>query len=226
MKTFVPVMCLLVALASATAHAEKAPDKAICPVCSVHGETKQERVKAEADFEGKTYYFCADDCRAAFEEDPLAYVPPELPRPAPDFVVETLQGEDIAATEFNGKVVLVDFWATWCKPCRKSMPEIQKLYDKYRDRGFTVAGISIDEGEDRAKKVQKFTGKLDVSYPIFLDAKDVPAWFTYKVKAVPAMFLIDREGRIVAEWRGSIDHEAVENEVEKLVETAQSSVKQ
>jgi thiol-disulfide isomerase/thioredoxin len=223
MKTFWLVLGLLAATAAAGVRAQEKPDKALCLVCAVHGETEKERVKAHAEHDGETYYFCADKCRAAFQEDPLAYVPPQLPRPAPSFVVETLDGKDVAAAEFKGKVVLVDFWATWCKPCEKIMPRVQKLYDKYEDKGFTVAGISIDDGEKRTTKVAKFLKKYDVSYPVFLDAKDVPAWFTYRVKAVPAMFLIDREGQIVAQWLGSVDHERVETEVAKLVEAPRAT---
>jgi len=223
MKALFLALSVLVATATAPAHAAEKPDKALCPVCAVHGETKAERVEAQVEHDGQTYYFCSEKCRATFQEDPLGYVPPELPRPAPDFVVETLDGKDVAADAFAGKVVLLDFWATWCKPCEKIMPGIQKLYDAYADEGFTVAGISIDEGEDRVKKVEKFVRKLDVSYPVFLDAKDVPAWFTYRVKAVPAMFLIDREGRIVAQWRGSVDHERLEAEVARLVGAGRST---
>jgi len=223
MKTFWLLLHLLVAITVAGAYAGETPKKALCAVCAVQGETEMEKVKAHAEHDGTTYYFCSEGCRDAFQEDPLAYIPPELPRPAPTFVVETLDGKDVAAVEFKGKVVLVDFWATWCKPCEKIMPQVQKLYDKYRDSGFTVAGISIDEGEDRAAKVEKFMSKLDVSYPVYLDAKDTPAWFAYKVKAVPAMYLIDGEGQIVAQWRGSVDHEQLEIEVAKLVEGAQST---
>jgi len=222
MKTFWFVLHMLVATA-VVAYAGETPKKALCTVCAVQGETEMETVKAHAEHDGTTYYFCSAGCRDAFQEDPLAYIPPELPRPAPDFVVESLDGKNVAATDFKGKVVLVDFWATWCKPCEKIMPQIQKLYDKYGDSGFTVAGISIDEDEDRAAKVAKFLNKHDVSYPVYLDAKDTPAWFAYKVKAVPAMYLIDGEGQIVAQWRGSVDHEQLEIEVANLVAAAQST---
>lgn len=205
---------------AAGAIAGERPDEALCMVCAVHGETETEKVKAQSPHDGTTYYFCSEKCKAEFDTDPLAYIPPQLPRPAPDIVVETLDGQDVTADEFDGKVVLVDFWATWCKPCRKSMPELQRLYDEHADDGFTIMGISIDEEKDRTKRVSKYLDKYDISYPIYADAKATPAWLTYRVKAVPAMFLIDREGQIVRQWLGTVDHEDVAADVARLVETA------
>jgi thiol-disulfide isomerase/thioredoxin len=187
------------------------PDKALCPVCALKGETEPEKVKAHSEHDGQTHYFCSQTCREEFETDPLAYLPPVLPRPAPAITVESLASEDASLQDFAGKMVLVDFWATWCKPCLKTMPELQRLYEAYVDSGFVVVGISIDEGEDRAKKVKKWVDKIDVSYPIFLDAKETPAWHMFRVKAIPALFLISREGQVVAQWRGEIDHQELKS---------------
>lgn len=207
---------VLTFVVAATVSAD-VPDKALCAVCAVKGETKPEKVRAQADWEETTYYFCADHCREAFEADPAAYIPPTLPRPAPAFVVETLDGADVALADLSGKVVLLDFWATWCKPCVRIMPEVQRLHERYSDQGFTVAGVSIDEGDDRIEKINKFLDRYDISYPIYSDAKATPAWNQYRVKAVPAMFLIDRDGDIVAQWLGVVDHDAVATEVAALL---------
>ena len=206
----------IVAICISLAHAEQRPEKALCPVCAVHGETKLEKVKAEVEYEGRGYYFCSDNCRKEFELDRAAYMPAKLPRPAPPFVVETLDGRDVAS-DFAGKVTLVDFWATWCKPCEKIMPELQRLFEKYSGKGFQVLGISIDKDKDRVSRINKYLKKHRISYPVFSDAKKVPAWHTYRVKAVPAMFLVDRSGQIVAEWRGTVDHELLDREVVRLV---------
>ena len=210
MVTITDIVCMGVAMA------EQQPEKALCCVCAVHGETELEKVKAKTTYEGKSYYFCSDHCKEQFHVDPLSFIPPELPRPAPLFVVETLEGKD-AASEFAGSVTLVDFWATWCKPCEKIMPELQKLSDEYGDKGLHVMGIAIDEGEDRVKKIEKYVQKHRISYPIFSDAKKAPAWYAYRVKAVPALFLVDQNGQVVAEWRGSVDHEALSQEVARLI---------
>lgn len=116
--------------------------------------------------------------------------------------------------------VLVDFWATWCKPCVKMMPRLQELHAAWVDSGFVVLGVSIDEtdeSDDRAAKVATFTAKHGIRYPVCVDSGETPAWSTYRVKAVPAMFLIDREGNIVAQWTGEVDGDVVAQEVERVV---------
>ena len=93
------------------------------------------------------------------------------------------------------------------------MPRLQKLYNALAAEGFEVLGVSIDEDEDRVKKIKRMVGKIDISYPVFLDAKQTPAWHQFKVKAIPAMYLLDRESQVVAQWTGKIDYEEVEKEV-------------
>ena len=111
------------------------------------------------------------------------------------------------------KLVVVEFYATWCKPCIKMMPKLQKLYEAYADTGLVVLGVSIDDDKARIKKIKRFVKKVDVSYPIFSDAKEEPAWHMFNVKVLPAAFLIDPNGQIVAQWTGKIDHKQVEEEV-------------
>ena len=126
-----------------------------------------------------------------------------------------LDGEDMALEDMKGRVVLVDFWATWCKPCLETMPRLQELHGAYSDRGFDVWGVSIDEEKNRVRKIRRMVGKLEITYPIFVDAKETPAWYQFKVKAIPSMYLLDGESRIVAQWTGKIDYEEVEKEVLK-----------
>ena len=213
---------LIVLASSATLIAEtQIPDKALCSVCALKGgETELEKVKAHSEHDGKAYYFCSENCKIEFDSDPLAYLPPVFPRPAPAFVVEMLEGGDQALGDLQGKVVLVDFWATWCKPCLETMPRLQKLYSAYSDKSFDVLGVSIDEDEDedRVKKIKEMVDKMDISYPIFIDAKQTPAWYQFKVKAIPAMYLLDGESQIVAQWTGKIDYEEVEKEVLRRLE--------
>lgn len=203
------------------------PDKALCSVCALKGgETELEKVKAHSEYEGKAYYFCSGNCKGEFDADPVAFLPPVFPRPAPAFVVESLGGEDRALADFKGKLVLLDFWATWCKPCLETMPRLQKLYSANSGGGFEVCGVSIDDDGDRRRKIRKTTDKLGISYPIFVDAKPTPAWHRFRVKAIPAMYLLDRDGHIVAQWTGKIDFEDVEQEVERrLGETDRGKVK-
>lgn len=186
----------------ATRPAQAEPAKAICLVCKVtHGEAEEEPVKAVRQHGGREYGFCSEKCAKAFDADPAAYLPPEFPRDAPSFRLEDLSGNVLSNERLKGNVVLVDFWATWCAPCRKSMPELQALHVKYAGRGFRVVGISIDEGG--AAPVKKFVASKKISYPVAMDSDSLPAWDAFRVKAVPAAFLLDRDGRIVAQWTGA-----------------------
>ena len=182
--------------------AAAAPAKGTCLVCKVtNGEAEEEPIRAHRTHEGREYDFCSEKCARAFTADPAAYVPPDFPRPAPAFSLVGLDGAPLSAKALVGKVVLLDFWATWCVPCRKSMPELQALHEKYASRGFVVVGVSIDEGGDA--KVRKFVAAKKLTYPIAVDAAKDPAWEAFHVKAVPAAYLLDREGKIVAQWTGA-----------------------
>ena len=198
-----------------SAQANERPKKALCPVCAIRGETEEEKVKAHADHDGQAYYFCSTNCRKEFETDPIAFIPPQLPRPAPALSVETLDGKPVDPSAHDGKLVVLDFWATWCKPCVDLMPSLQRIHDRYANKGLVVVGVSIDEGKDRIKKIRKFVDKVGVSYPIYSDARPTPAWHTFRVKAIPALFLIDESREIVTQWLGTIDHEALEREIQK-----------
>ena len=196
------VAALLLASGMPAHFANAAPESALCLVCKVtEGATEEEPVKAVRTYEGKEYFFCSEKCAKAFTADPAAYLPPEFPRPAPPFALKDLSGKAISNASLMGQVVLVDFWATWCAPCRKSMPELQALHQKYAGRGFSVVGVSIDEGGP--SKVKKFVSSRKITYPIAMDSEKAPAWDAFMVKAVPAAYLLDREGRIVAQWTGT-----------------------
>lgn len=193
------------------------PEKGICRVCEVNGSDHgAEKVEAARDFDGTRYVFCSESCARTFDGFPLAFVPPVLPRPAPPFVLAGLDGTPIRREDHTGRVLLVDFWATWCKPCIRAMPELQKLHDEWRDAGLTVIGVSIDERP--ADEIAKFLRKRRIDYPVGLDTGDPPAWESYRVAAVPAMFLIDADGRVVDQWTGRIDHEEVARAVAATLE--------
>jgi len=213
-------MLILISSMALIAQETSHPEKAMCSVCVLKGENEAEKVKAHSDHNGTTYYFCSKHCKEEFDAAPEAYLPPELPRPAPAFAIETLDGATVSLKDFKNKLVLLDFWATWCKPCLEVMPELQQLHNAYSDKGFSVAGISIDEDKDSIKKIKKFVKKLKVSYPIFYDAKQNPAWNMFSVKAIPALFLIDGNGQVVAQWTGKVDHKLIEAEIVKHLATS------
>src|SRR6266545_537762 len=124
-----------------------APGKATCLVCKVmKGEAEEEPIKAKRSYEGKGYGFCSEKCARAFEADPAAYVPPTFPRRAPSFALKDLAGKPISTESLKGKVVLLDFWATWCVPCRKSLPRLQRRGRVHR-RGRPGQGEEVRHGE-------------------------------------------------------------------------------
>jgi peroxiredoxin/YHS domain-containing protein len=193
------------------------PKEAICAVCRItEGATKPEKVVATSEYQKATHYFCSPKCKEEFDADPAAYLPPVLPRPAPGFAIKNLTGETVALENYRGKVVLLDFWATWCKPCVKSMPALQKLHDRFATKNFSVLGISIDE--NAKKVVAPFLKKHKITYPILFDAEENSAWEAYKVKVIPMMFLVDSQSQIVQQWVGETDMKEVERVVVSLLE--------
>lgn len=109
---------------------------------------------------------------------------------AADFSLPSLDGETVTLSELKGKVVLVDFWTTWCPPCKNSIPHLIYLYEKYKDQGFIVLGIGLEDKEP----LEKFTAEYKITYPILLGTRDVAQ--TYGVQAIPKSIFIDRKGAI------------------------------
>jgi len=115
-------------------------------------------------------------------------------RQTADFTLQDLQGKPWHLRDLRGNVVLVNFWATWCPPCRKEMPDLQALYDKYKDQGFLVLSISDEE----VAKVSPFVSERKITYPVLLDpGRKVNDAFV--VEGIPKTFVYDREGKMVAQ---------------------------
>ena len=111
---------------------------------------------------------------------------------APDFTVQTLDGEVVQLSDLQGKAVVLNFWATWCPPCRAEMPELQAAYDSYAAGGLVVLGVN--QGEDRAT-VETFLTQRNLTFPVALDVQgDVSR--LYQVNSLPTTFFIDRDGVI------------------------------
>ena len=133
---------------------------------------------------------------------------------APDFELTTLDGQRVSLTSLRGKVVLVNFWATWCPPCRIEMPGFQRVYEAKRDAGFTIVGVSTDAVGSRA--VADFVRERGITYPIAMATGAVIQDFG-GARALPTSFLIDREGRIRHEVKGIFTSVALEQAVDRLL---------
>jgi peroxiredoxin len=128
----------------------------------------------------------------------MAAVTPSAP--APDFTLHSLGGTNLRLQEQRGRVVMVNFWATWCAPCRQEMPQLNKLYDKYRASGFVLLGVNIDDDAGRAAEVAT---KLGLKFPVLLDT-DKAVSRSYELSSMPTTVLIDRDGRVRYLHRGYV----------------------
>jgi len=109
---------------------------------------------------------------------------------APDFALQNLDGENMRLSEYRGEVVMINFWATWCGPCRQEMPLLDELYDRYERVGFQLLGVNIDDDPRRAMEM---ADELGISFPVlFDDRKEVSE--LYRVEAMPVTVILDREG--------------------------------
>jgi cytochrome c biogenesis protein CcmG, thiol:disulfide interchange protein DsbE len=134
--------------------------------------------------------------------------------PAPDFVVETLDGESIRLSELRGQVVLVNFWATWCPPCRIEMPGFQRVWEDYRDQGFVIVGLSVDQGV--RSDVVRWVGDRGLTFPIaFAPGSVVRSYGGASV--LPTSILIDTEGRIAHRVQGYYAEPALRAAVRRLL---------
>ena len=118
---------------------------------------------------------------------------------APDFCLENLYGKKVELKHFKGKVIFLNFWATWCGPCKEEMPSMEFLYQQFKEKGFVFLTISVDyEG---IKPVKEFIEKQRYTFPVLIDPKCLTLDL-YEVKGIPATFLIDKKGRIIGKAIG------------------------
>lgn len=135
--------------------------------------------------------------------------------PAPDFTLKGLDGNNTKLSELRGNVVLLNFWASWCGPCREEMPLLNKIHNKYEPLGFTILGVNVEEQSDAAKK---FIAQRPVDFPILLDNKNTVSKL-YDVIAMPTTVVIDRDGnmRFLHQGYQSGDEAEYRKMVKKLV---------
>lgn len=134
-------------------------------------------------------------------------------RLAPDFTLPQLDGPPLQLSAYRGKVVLLDFWATWCDPCRAETPHLVELQRKYGDRGLQIIGVSMDDSPD---PVRGFYQQFHMNYPVVMGTAKTGELYG-GVLGLPIAFLIGRDGTIYARKIGAQDAAALEKEIQKLL---------
>ncbi|OUS40428.1 hypothetical protein A9R00_06130 [Oleispira antarctica] len=132
---------------------------------------------------------------------------------APDFQLPSLTEDTIRLSDFRGKIVLLNFWATFCAPCRMEMPSLQILSDQYQDSDVVIIAVSLDEGRKRA--IKKWITKIGLEFPIALEGET--AGDDYEVSSLPVTFIIGKEGQLIGRMLGERKWDSVETR--ELIET-------
>jgi len=133
---------------------------------------------------------------------------------APDFKLLTLNGEEIKLTDYSGKIVILDFWATWCGPCRKGIPDLISIQNEYKDE-IVVIGISLDQPSTQPN-LQPFIDQFSINYPIVLGTIDVVSAYG-NIQAIPTSFIIDGERNIVKKHVGLVSKATIVEEINSLL---------
>lgn len=138
---------------------------------------------------------------------------------APDFTLPNLTGQEVSLRDFRGKVVLLNFWASWCVPCRSETPALQRLYEKYQDQDFVVIGVSIDE-EETVEAVPDFIEEFGLTYPILLDTlrESTGQDGSYRLEGIPQSYFIDAEGVIRDIGEGALEWDFMEGKALLLLD--------
>jgi thiol-disulfide isomerase/thioredoxin len=134
-------------------------------------------------------------------------------KPAPDFALKDAEGHAVRLSDYKGKVVLIDFWATWCGPCKAETPWLIELSEKYKEQGLVVLGVSMD---DDWPPVKAYAAKKGIAYPILLGDKSLTPGYG-KLDALPVAYFLDREQRVAAIHTGAGNRRQFEESIKTLL---------
>ena len=144
----------------------------------------------------------------------LGVLSPSSARPAPAFSVKSVDGKPVRLTDLRTRPVVLDFWATWCAPCRASMPHLSDMAGRYGKQGLVVIGMSVDEGAPAS--VKQFANRLGVKFTIAMANDDVLDAYG-PIRSIPTTFFIDRKGEVVRRVVGYIDAETMDGYVKEIL---------
>jgi peroxiredoxin len=136
-------------------------------------------------------------------------------KPAPAFSLKDADGKTVNLADYRGKVVLLNFWATWCGPCEVEIPWFIEFQQKYKDRDFAVLGVSLDD--DGWKSVRPYIASHKINYPIMIGT-EVTSQQYGEIDSLPTTFILDRQGRIATQHVGLVDKRDYQNEILKLLD--------
>jgi thiol-disulfide isomerase/thioredoxin len=136
-------------------------------------------------------------------------------RPAKEFTLKDLESKKVSLSDFRGKVVLLNFFATWCSPCRKEIPELEKIHQKYKNKNFVLLGISLD-ADAVPFMIKTFAKDMKITYPVLMGTPEVADG--YLISGVPVTVLINKEGKIYKQFDGLVPTRFLENALKDLLE--------
>ncbi|SET38313.1 Peroxiredoxin [Salinibacillus kushneri] len=139
----------------------------------------------------------------------------EIGNPAPDFTLQTIDGKQVQLSDFIGQKVMLNFWATWCKPCQKEMPEMQTFHEKFGDK-MKILAVNVTGYETSKDNVKDFIDEFNLSFPIPLDQDLKVSVDQYQLFNFPSTFFINTKGEVVEKYSGSITLETLEEKMKQL----------
>jgi len=132
-----------------------------------------------------------------------------------DFTLNNLNGEKVSLSDFAGKIVVLNFWATWCPPCKAEIPDFVDVYNEYKDKDVAFLGISLD---DDINALKQFVFDNDIIYPIIIDNQIANVSGNWGISAIPTTFFIDTDGKILDKWIGQIPKQELESKIKGLLD--------
>lgn len=134
---------------------------------------------------------------------------------APSFTIQTIDGKEVSLEQFRGKKILLNFWATWCPPCKKEMPEMQKFYEEYESKDYLVLAVNVTVAEKTSKAVSSFVDDYGLTFPVLMDEKGEVA-HQFEILSYPTSYFIDSDGIIRKKIVGGLSKEMLYREMSLL----------